>query len=88
MAASLGEGVFSFGESEGGGGVFRAVTDSGGHYTSRLVLVLPPTAMPAQTLKLSPKVGTLKSIFIVVFFILLHLIPWPMASGHWSLKVK
>ena len=30
-------GVFSFGEGGGGwGGVFRAVTDSGGHYTSRL----------------------------------------------------
>ena len=45
MAASLGEGVFSFGESEGGGGVFRAVTDSGGHYTSRPDPGLPPTAM-------------------------------------------
>ena len=44
------------GESEGGGGgVFRAVTDSGGHYTSRRTPVLPPTAMPARTLKLSKK---------------------------------
>ena len=55
-------GVFSFGESEGGGGgggdgggVFRAVTDSGGHYTSRRTPVLPPTAMPARTSKLSKK---------------------------------
>ena len=43
------------GSLRGGGGVFRAVTDSGGHYTSRRTPVLPPTAMPARTLKLSKK---------------------------------
>lgn len=43
------------GSLRGGGGVFRAVTDSGGHYTSRRTPVLPPTAMPARTSKLSKK---------------------------------
>ena len=45
------------GSLRGGGGVFRAVTDSGGHYTSRPDPGLPPTAMAEYARKLgsSPK---------------------------------